>query len=62
MITKVIVGKRAQKQLARMPTRIAVKLMAWVEAVTADGLEEVRKIPGYHDESLKGDRFGQHGY
>jgi len=27
--------------------------------VTADGLEEVRKIPGYHDESLKGDRFGQ---
>ena len=33
--------------------------MIWVEAVEQDGLEEVRKIPGYHDEPLKGDRAGQ---
>jgi len=59
VITTVVVGNRAQKQLARMPTRIAEKLMAWVEAVTGDGLEEVRKLPGYHDEPLKGDRLGQ---
>ncbi len=25
----------------------------------ACGLEEVRKIPGYHDEPLRGDRQGQ---
>ena len=24
-----------------------------------DGLEEVRKTPGYHDEPLKGERAGQ---
>jgi len=59
MIGRVVIRKRAQKQLVRMPTRIAEKLMAWVEAVMADGLEEVRKVPGYHDEPLKGERLGQ---
>lgn len=29
-------------------------LQVWVEAVVTVGLEEVRKIPGYHDEPLKG--------
>ena len=28
-------------------------------AVEHDGLDEVRKVPGYHDEPLKGDRAGQ---
>jgi len=30
-----------------------------VDAVERDGLHEVRKIPGYHDEPLKGKRQGQ---
>jgi proteic killer suppression protein len=30
-----------------------------VDAVGHKGLSEVRKIPGYHDEPLKGDRKGQ---
>lgn len=34
-------------------------LQNWVEDVEERGLEEVRKIPGYHDESLRGDRGGQ---
>ena len=34
-------------------------LMIWVTAVEHDGLEEVRKVPGYHDEPLKGGRMGQ---
>ena len=42
-----------------MPHQIAAKLRAWVDAVTHDGLEEVRKRPGYHDEPLLGDRRGQ---
>lgn len=33
--------------------------MIWVAAVELDGLEKVRKVPGYHDEPLKGDRAGQ---
>ena len=30
-----------------------------MDQVTDVGLREVRKIPGYHDEPLKGQRFGQ---
>ena len=46
-------------QLLKVPRHIIDNLMIWVEAVEQDGLEEVRKIPGYHDEPLKGDRAGQ---
>ncbi len=28
--------------------------MAWVGAVQVDGLEAVRRLPGYHDEPLRG--------
>lgn len=28
--------------------------MAWVLAIENNGLEEVRKIPGFHDEPLQG--------
>ena len=38
---------------------MADKLLAWVGNVEAKGLEEVRKLPGYHDEPLKGQRQGQ---
>ena len=33
--------------------------MIWVAVVEHDGLETVRKVPGYHDEPLKGERRGQ---
>jgi len=42
-----------------VPRHIVLNLRTWVEAVEADGLEEVRRIPGYHDEPLKGRRVGQ---
>lgn len=35
------------------------KLADWALAVETYGLEEVRKVPGYHDEPLKGKRAGQ---
>ena len=34
-------------------------LLIWVAAVEHDGLEAVRKVPGYHDGPLKGARTGQ---
>jgi proteic killer suppression protein len=37
----------------------AIKLAAWIEDVGHRGLAEVRKIPSYHDEHLKGKRKGQ---
>lgn len=35
------------------------KLDTWIESVEMDGLENVRRIPGYHDEPLHGKRTGQ---
>lgn len=59
MISVVEITKLAEKQLRKVPRNILDNLMIWVAAVEHDGLEEVRKVPGYHDEPLKGDRAGQ---
>ena len=59
MIRVVVLSPRARKQLRTVPPFIATKLAAWVEAVEATGLEAVRRVPGFHDEPLKGPRAGQ---
>ena len=47
-------SRQAQKDLTTVPRHVIVKLQDWVEDVEDRGLQEVRKIPGYHDEPLKG--------
>ncbi|HME72423.1 MAG TPA: type II toxin-antitoxin system mRNA interferase toxin, RelE/StbE family [Myxococcota bacterium] len=59
MIFRVKISRLAEKQLRKLPRYIVDNLMIWVAAVEHDGLEEVRKVPGYHDEPLKGNRAGQ---
>jgi toxin HigB-1 len=59
MINNVIISKKAQKDLLKIPYFIVNKLKAWVMDVELNGIHEVRKIPGYHDEPLKGKRRGQ---
>ena len=59
MINTVVIGSQAQKQLRKVPRHVAAKLLLWVDAVETTGLEHVRKVPGYHDEPLKGSRQGQ---
>jgi len=59
MIFRVEISRLAEKQLRKLPRHIVDNLLIWVAAVEHDGLEEVRKVPGYHDEPLKGDRTGQ---
>lgn len=59
MNRRVEITKRAGKQLRKVPDHIKVNLMIWVAAVELDGVEEVRKLPGYHDEPLQGIRTGQ---
>ena len=59
MIRRVEITRLAEKQLRRLPRHIVDNLMIWVAAVENDGLEEVRKVPGYHDEPLRGKRAGQ---
>ena len=59
MIFDVEISALAKKQLKKVPGHIVVKLMSWVDSVANEGLEETRKIKGYHDEPLKGERKGQ---
>ncbi|OGT49020.1 MAG: hypothetical protein A3E82_08760 [Gammaproteobacteria bacterium RIFCSPHIGHO2_12_FULL_38_11] len=58
-IFDVKLSAKANKDLKKIPLPIAVKLQAWIEAVGHQGLNEVRKIPGYHDEPLLGKWKGQ---
>ena len=58
MIHRVELSKRVRKQLKRAPRHIVENLAAWVDDIENRGLEEVRKIPGYHDEPLHGERQG----
>lgn len=58
-VFKVIIAKKAKRDLLKVPTNIVRKLQAWVDNIEYAGLNEVRKIPGYHDERLKGKRIGQ---
>jgi proteic killer suppression protein len=59
MVRTVVISKRAQKDLDKVPGHIEDALATWVKAVKLVGLAEVRKVSGYHDEPLKGDRKGQ---
>lgn len=59
MINKVVLSKKARKGLSRLPRYIVENLEKWIESVEVDGLDATRKIPGLHDEPLKGERKGQ---
>jgi proteic killer suppression protein len=58
VITVVVITKATEKDLRKVPRHVQVSFFAWVDAVTHEGLEAVRKVPGYHDEPLAGDRVG----
>lgn len=45
--------------MCKIPIHIARKMGSWIDSVAHDGLQTVRKTPGFHDEPLKGDRKGQ---
>lgn len=59
MVHDVQFGRKARKQLGSLPAHIVNKVETWVRAVELDGLESVRRLPGYHDEPLQGKRQGQ---
>jgi len=58
-INIVRLSKRAKRDLDTIPQNIVIKLMAWVASVEDRGLSQIRRIPGYPDEPLKGSRQGQ---
>jgi len=57
--TRVSRSKTFEKQLARVPDFIRKKVVFWVFLVETNGLAEVMKSAGFHDEPLKGERKGQ---
>ncbi len=59
MIYEVELSRQVRKQLRKVPRHVLIKLMAWVDAVESEGLPEVRKTPGFHDQPLQGQRAGQ---
>jgi len=56
---RVVLTDSARKDLKKLPIHIFRKFEFWVKQITIDGIQKVRKIPGLHDEPLKGDRQGQ---
>lgn len=50
---------KVEKKLDRIPDHIRDALYFWQSQIHRIGLLEVRKIPGYHDEPLKGHRSGE---
>jgi toxin HigB-1 len=55
----VVLNEKIRRKLVKLPIHITTNLYLWIESVTHEGLLKVRKIPGYHDEPLKGTRKGQ---
>lgn len=58
-MNEIIINKKAQKQLKKLPAHIIKNFQLWVKTVEMIGIEETRKIKGYHDEPLHWDRNGQ---
>jgi proteic killer suppression protein len=59
VVTRVELSRLSIRQLRKAPRHVVVKLLGWVQLVEMQGLEEARKIPGYHDEPLKGKLRGK---
>lgn len=48
VIRSVRLSRRAEKDFERVPDHIALKFRGWIDAIEYEGLERVRRIPGYH--------------
>ncbi len=57
--TKVSSTKSFEKELKKVPDFIRKKVILWIFLVETNGLAQVMKSPGFHDEPLKGERKGQ---
>ncbi len=57
--TQITSTRGFEKQLDKVPDFIRKKVQFWIFLVESNGIWEVMKSPGFHDEPLKGDRKGQ---
>jgi proteic killer suppression protein len=57
--TEILASKAFEKQLKKLPKYIKEAIAVWIASVEEEGLRKVRRLKGYHDEPLKGERKGQ---
>ncbi len=50
---------RVSKVFRKLPKHIEERFFDWVQSVEEKGIRATRIVPGYHDEPLKGQRFGE---
>lgn len=57
---QIAISHSAEKALAnnRLPQQVKEKFLKWKERVEKEGIEEVRKTPGFHDKPLNGELRG----
>lgn len=53
-IFEAVLSTKLEKSLKELPPHIILKLLGWVKNIKEFGLNNTRKIPGYHDEPVKG--------
>ena len=51
--------RAVEKDLMKTPNALVIKFQKWVDDIETFGLEEVRKVRGWHDHALKSDRLSQ---
>lgn len=56
---QVLLGKKVELELKKLPIQIIIKFRGWIEYVELYGIQRARLIKGFHDEPLKGQRKGQ---
>ncbi len=54
VLSRTDLSKQGAKQLKKLPNHIVNKFNEWRKKVHEQGIAEVRKIPGFHDEPLHG--------
>ncbi len=59
IISLVRMSPKALKDLKKIPSHLMDRMLIWIESIENDGLMETRKIRGFRDEALKGNRKGQ---
>jgi proteic killer suppression protein len=59
MIHTVHISRGALKEIKKIPRHILIKFDLWVEIIETDGYEAMKKVKGFNDHALVGDRKGQ---
>jgi len=59
VLTEVTLTRNAEKDLRKLPRNIQEAFFTWISRISYQGLANTRKIPGYNDEPLSGNRKGQ---